>query len=68
MRRNLIIGGIGAVAAAGLGIGAVTAATDGLDTWMSGKNNNRLVQVQNEGGVQPDSGKVGIALSSNSAF
>ena len=68
MRRNLVTVGAGAVAIAGLGIGAVLASTDGLDAWMSGNNNNRMIQVQNEGGVQPDSGKVGIAFYSNSAF
>ena len=68
MRKRLGFGVAGAVAIAGIGIGAVTANTGGLDTWMSGMNHNRIIQVQNEGGVQPDSGKVGIAFFSNSAF
>ena len=68
MRKQAIIGVVGAVAVAGVGIGAVTANTSGLDTWMSGMNHNRIIQVQNEGGVQADSGKVGIAFFSNSSF
>ena len=68
MRKQVIIGVVGAVAVAGVGIGAVTANTSGLDTWMSGMNHNRIIQVQNEGGVQADSGKVGIAYFSNSSF
>ncbi len=68
MRKYLMFGGIGVMALAGVGIGAVMANTSGLDTWKSGKNHNRVIQVQNEGGVQADSGKVGIAFFSNSSF
>ena len=68
MSRRLVFGVTGAVAAIGVGIGAVAANTSGLDTWMSVLNHNRIIQVQNEGGVQADSGKVGIAFFSNSAF
>ena len=39
-----------------------------LVSWKSGKNNNRLIQIQKEGGVQADSGKVAISYFSNSAF
>ncbi len=56
-----------AVAALGLGIGTQALGT-GLDTWKSGKNHNRIIQIQNEGGVQDDSGTVEIAYFSNSAF
>ena len=53
MRKRLVVRcNAGAVAVAGVGIGAVTANTSGLDTWMSGMNHNRIIQVQNEGGVQ----------------
>ena len=68
MRKQLIVGAVAAVVIAGIGIGAVGANTSGLDTWMSGKNHNRIITVQNTGGAQPDSGKVGIAFFSNSAF
>ena len=56
MRRKLVFGGVAAVVVAGIGIGAVGANTTGLDTWKSGKNHNRIIKVQNTGGVQPDSG------------
>ena len=69
MRKYVIFGAVGTMALAAIGIGAVMAhGTSGLDTWKSGKNHNRVIQVQNEGGVQADSGKVGIAFFSNSAF
>ena len=68
MRKHVALGVVGAVASIGIGIGAVTASTSGLDTWMSGMNHNRIIEVQNAGGVQEDSGKVGIAFFSNSSF
>ena len=68
MSRCLMHGVLVATAIAGVGIGAVTANTSGLDTWMSGLNHNRIIQIQDDGGVQIDSGKVGIAFFSNSAF
>lgn len=68
MRQLVFFGVIGATVLAGLGIGVVTANTSGLDTWMSGKNHNRIIEVQRSGGVQADSGKVGIDFFSNSAF
>ena len=68
MRKRIVLTVVGAVAGAGIGIGAVTAGAGGLDTWMSGMNHNRIIEVQNTGGVQEDSGKVGIAFFSNSAF
>ncbi len=42
--------------------------SSGLDTWKSGKNNNRIIDVQNKGGTQVDTGKVGIDFFSNSSF
>ena len=47
---------------------ASEAISTGLETWKSGKNNNRIIEVQNTGGTQADSGKVGIAFYSNSSF
>lgn len=38
-----MFGVVAAVAVAGVGIGAVTANTSRLDTWMSGMNHNRPV-------------------------
>ena len=59
---------IGGVIAAGLSIGIGGPAVGHLVSWESGKNNNRLIEFQNKGGVQEDSGKVGIAFYSNSSF
>lgn len=47
---------------------ASEAISTGLDTWKSGNNNNRIVDIQNTGGTQADTGKVGIAFFSNSSF
>lgn len=68
MRDKLKFGAIGAIVLTGVSVGALSALGTGLETWKSGKNHNRIIQVQNEGGVQADSGKVGIAFYSNSAF
>ena len=60
---------LSSAATVGVILGVVTQATGtGLTSWMSGNNNNRLIQIQNEGGVQPDSGEVEVAYYSNSAF
>ena len=63
--RSLLIGG---TIVAGLSVGLGGPAISHLVSWESGKNNNRLVEIQNKGGVQEDSGKVGIAFYSNSSF
>jgi len=47
---------------------ASEAISTGLDTWKSGKNNNRIIEVQNNGGTQEDTGKVGVSFFSNSSF
>ncbi len=51
-----------------IGGAANQAISSGLDTWKSGKNNNRIIEVQNKGGTQADTGKVGIDFFSNSSF
>ncbi|MEP1441828.1 MAG: MBL fold metallo-hydrolase [Hyphomicrobiales bacterium] len=51
-----------------LGGAASEAISTGLDTWKSGKNNNRIIEIQNNGGTQADSGKVGVSFFSNSSF
>ena len=48
MRKELIFGVVGAITVAGVGIGAVTANTSGFDTWMSGMNHNRIIEVQSD--------------------
>ncbi|MBF2760980.1 MAG: MBL fold metallo-hydrolase [Ectothiorhodospiraceae bacterium AqS1] len=69
MPRFASFAAIAAAIIAGLGIGVVTAnTTSGLDTWMSGKNHNRIIEIQRSGQVQTDSGSVGIDFFSNSAF
>lgn len=67
--RKLSNRALGIIVATGVAVGVSTEAiSTGLDTWKSGKNHNRIIQFQNEGGVQEDSGKVGIAYFSNSSF
>ncbi len=53
---------------AGVSLGLGNQAISHLVSWESGKNNNRLVEIQKNGGIHEDSGKVGIAYYSNSAF
>lgn len=68
MRNAFKYGSIGLLTVAGVGFGAITATGNGLDTWKSPGNHNRIIDAQNAGGPQEDSGKVGIAFFSNSAF
>lgn len=68
MKNSIKFGAIGAVALAGAAFGILTAGGSGLDTWKSGKNHNRIIQVQNKGGVQAAGKKVRVAYYSNSAF
>ena len=57
-----------AAVAAGLAVGLGQQALSQMNAWKSAKNNNRLIDIQNQGGVRDDSGTVGIAYFSNSAF
>ena len=66
--KALRYGLLGTAIAAGAMMGFGQDAVSQLVSWKSGKNNNRVIQIQNEGGVQTDTGKVGIAYYSNSAF
>lgn len=59
---------IGGTVVAGLTLGMGEQAYSHLVSWESGKNNNRLLEIQKDGGVQEDSGKVGVAYFSNSSF
>ena len=63
--KALVIGG---TVLAGLSFGLGGQALSHLVSWESGKNNNRAIEIQNNGGVREDTGKVGIAYFSNSAF
>ena len=62
------VGLISTAITVGLAIGVGEQALSQMNAWKSGKNNNRLIQIQQDGGVQADSGKVEIAFFSNSAF
>ena len=62
------VGLISTAITVGLAVGVGEQALSQMNAWKSGKNNNRLIQIQQEGGVQDDSGKVEIAYYSNSAF
>lgn len=67
--KNWQLSAISSVATVGILLGVVTQASGtGLTSWMSGKNHNRLIQVQNEGGIQADTGEVDVAYYSNSSF
>ena len=59
---------LGGTVAAGLAIGLGGPALSHLLSWESGKNNNRLIEFQNEEVAPGPDDKVGIAYYSNSAF
>ena len=57
-----------AVCVLGIGYSLVVAGTNGLDLWMSGSNNNKLVEIQNQKHSYKKSGDVEVAFFSNSSF
>ena len=59
---------VGGVAIGGLAFGIGKQALSQMNAWQSQQNNNRLIQIQTDGGVQDDSGTIEIAYYSNSAF
>ncbi len=59
---------LGGTVAAGLAFGLGGPALSHLLSWESGKNNNRLIEFQNEEVAPGPDDKVGIAFYSNSAF
>lgn len=61
-------GAISALTVVGVALGILNASGAGLDTWKSGKNHNRIIQVQNEGGLRSAKSSVRVAFYSNSAF
>lgn len=69
MRSALKYGTVGVVALTGISLGALSATGDGgLDTWQSGKNHNKIIDIQNKGGDASAEGAVDVAFFSNSAF
>ena len=61
-------GALALLVAGGMSIGLGGEAISQLVSWKSGKNNNRLIEIQNSGGLRADTGKVEIAFYSNSSF
>ncbi len=59
---------LGALIATGIVVGATTAQGTGLTSWKSGKNHDRIIQIQNEGGTREATDGVEIAYYSNSSF
>lgn len=67
--KNWQISALSSVATVGILFGVVTQVTGtGLTSWTSGNNNNRLIQIQNEGSTQAESAGVEVAYYSNSSF
>ncbi len=56
---TMVIGGIATIS---------DEAISQMNAWMSSKNHNRIVQIQNEGGVRDSTETVEIAYYSNSSF
>ncbi len=55
----LVVGGV-------IGIGDDVVSQ--MNSWQSGKNHNRIIQIQNEGGTRDSTGSVEISYYSNSSF
>lgn len=69
MKSALKYGAAGVVALAGISLGAFSAVGgNGLDTWQSGKNHNKIIEIQNKSGDASAEGAVDVAFFSNSAF
>ena len=57
-----------AVCVVGVCYSLVSAGTNGLDLWMSGSNNNKLVEIQSQKHSYKTAGDVEVAFFSNSSF
>ena len=57
-----------AVVATGVLFGVAQVQGTGLTSWKSGKNHDRIIQIQNEGGTRDASDGVEVAYFSNSSF
>ena len=44
--------GLAALTTGGIALGVTQGAETGLTSWKSGKNHNRIIQIQNEGGTR----------------
>ena len=65
-RLKLFIASI--VCVLGVGYSLVSATTNGLDLWMSGNNNNKVIDIQSQKHSYKTSGDVEVAYFSNSSF
>ena len=68
MKNKLKLIVTSAVCVLGIGYSLVTASTNGLDLWMSGSNNNKLVEIQSQKHSYKKSGDVEVAFFSNSSL
>ena len=59
---------IGLAVAIGGFIGVGNEVVSQMNAWQSGKNHNRIIQIQNEGGTRDSTGTVEISYYSNSSF
>lgn len=66
--KNWQKGALATVVVAGVVFGIAQAQETGLTSWKSGKNHDRIIQIQNEGGTREASDGVEIAYFSNSSF
>ena len=57
-----------AVCVVGVCYSLVSAGTNGLDLWMSGSNNNKLVEIQSQKHSYKTAGDVEVAFFSNSSW
>jgi hypothetical protein len=62
MKNKLKLIVASAVCVLGIGYSLVVAGTNGLDLWMSGSNNNKLVEIQNQKHSYKKSGDVEVAF------
>ena len=68
MKNKLKLIVASAVCLLGISYSLVFAGTNGLDLWMSGNNNNKLVEIQSQKHSYKTDGNVEVAFFSNSSF
>ena len=68
MKNNLKLIVVSFVCLIGVSYSLVSAGTNGLDLWMSGNNNNKVVDIQSQKHSFEKAGDVEVAFFSNSSF
>ena len=68
MLKNAKVLVIGLAIAVGGLVGVGEDVISQMNAWQSGKNHNRIIQIQNEGGTRDSTGSVEISYYSNSSF